>query len=806
MLNNNTLLLNYAKTCLRSSARQWQQVMLNMAGLSVGLAAALLILLYVLYESAYDRQHHDVGNTYRAEQIFIPIDQRFPISSPAIAQLLNNYDKNIRITRFSSQEVNIRHASGRSVRELMLYEPLAVEANFTDFFSVEVLSGDLAQTLEMPNRIALSESEAERLFGSTDVLGRQLVKDNQLLDVTAVYKNFSEQTHLVAGSLRRIDESELSRPLVINNVYSYLRLPVTLDRVALEHYLTEQLNAEGYGGQKIAQIKLRPLASIHLHSNLSYEFKVNGSFRTVQIAILLAVLLLFIATINYVNMSTARAGQRAKEVGVRKALGAGKSKLISQFMLESVGFCLLSGGVAVLLVYLSLPFFNQLVGRSISPGLLDVVGLTLLVAVVIGLIAGLYPAFFMSSFDAKRVLSGDFQRGSSAAWLRKSLLMMQSAISVALIVSALFIQQQLQLLQSAPTGYDREHRLMAEGIPYQQLFGEASANMITALQHQPGVVSVSQLDTKLTDTVSQAISLQIPGRAEPTPMLRQLGTGYDIVSAAGFQLLAGRDFSRQFAADWYHQAGDNYRGSIIISEELLRQLGFSEYEQALGQTWQYIEHDGKVAQLTVVGVIADVQIGSALNRPEPLVLTCGYSVLDKGQFLLSIKPEQLFATSQVVHDLLADRLARDDIKLSWLSEEFYQVYQAPRRQGAVVTSFAVLAILLTCVGLFGLSSFSAALRTREIAIRTVLGAGRFGLIRLLTLEYLRLVSISAVMVMPLVFWLIERWLSSFSVRIQQGPGEYIMALVLTLIICTLTVAGIAYRTTSKSPALVLRQQ
>ncbi len=800
MPDQSALIRSAIHTSVRSLSRQWLHMLLNISGLVIGMAAALLILLFVSYELSYDKQHPADENSYRVEQWFVPIAQRFPISSPAIKQALQQYHPQIEVTRFHTSAMKVTAAGQSSPRQMSLQAPLAVEANFTDFFRIDVLEGELLQALQQPGLIALSQSEAHRLFGQQNAVGQRLQSDNTSLKVVAVYADLPENTHLVAGSLRRIADTELATPLTMNNVYSYARLPSDIKLAELEQHLSKVLKEQGYEGQDIATIQLRALHDIHLYSNLAHELKPNGSIYSVQLAFALSALILLIVAINFINISTARAGSRAREVGVRKTMGASRAQLIVQFLLESVLICAVAGVFALLLAAACLPQFNLLVGRTINLDWSQLAGLQTLLVLFMGLAAGLYPAFYLSAFDAKRVLSGDFQRGGTAIWLRKCLLVLQGIISIALIVATLIIQQQLQLLQQAPTGYARTGTLLAEAIPQAQILQQDNA-LVQRLQQFPGVHAVSQIDAKLTDTVPQAISMRLPGKTELTPMIRQIGTGYQISKAAGFQLLAGRDFSAEFASDWYHSATDKNTASMIVTASLVQQLGYPSISSVIGEVWQHEEHNGQITHLTVVGVIADVQIGSAVNEAAPLVLICGYSWMEQSHLLLNLQPE----AESAVKEQIRAQLRLDDIRFQWVGDEYAMVYQAQQRQGQVVMTFAALALVLTCIGLFGLSAFTAGQRSREVAIRKILGAERTNLVRLLTREYMQLMLVSALIAVPLTYLALQQWLAGFSVRVQQSALDYVLALALTLVLSWCTVAVIAWRTASRSPAQVLRQ-
>lgn len=795
------MLGNYLTTGVRAVLRHKTHLALNLLGLTVGLASALLILLYVSYERGFDKMHPNAANSYRLEQFFIPMNQRFPVSSPAMKDLLQNYDDRIQITRINTGAPALRLAG--SSQQLTLEWPQSVEANITDFFHIEVLQGDLAIALTQPNQIALSEREALRLFGNSTAVGQQIQLAEQRYTVSAIYR-LPEQSHFQAGSLRRLSDEVANSGLAMNNVYSYVTLPADLNQQALLQQLTRQLNEQAYGDQQISELQLRALTDVHLRSNLAYEFKVNGSAGTVNICLLLAALLLLIAAINFINMSTARAAMRAKEVGVRKALGASRSQLFVQFMLESVLIASCAGLLAAVLVELVLPQFNLLVNRPLQLEYLGSFGWILLGATLsVGLLAGVYPAVFISAFDAKKVLSGDFQRGNTAIWLRKGLLVLQGAITIGLLVGTVVLQQQLHLLQNQPTGYDRQARLMINGIANEQLFWAENQSLLQSLQQLPGVEAVSKMDMQFTNTISQAGQLQVPGQTELS-MVSEIGAGFDIVQAAGLTLLAGRDFSEQYQSDKYQHNAEQLSAAVIVTESLAKRTGYASVQDAVGEQW--LMPGPNPLQLTVVGVVADVQIGSALKQQEPLMFICGRSAMNYGNIILNLTPAMAAATREKVQQLLSERLQRQDLDISWLDDDYTALYQNQQRQGKVIAIFAALAIALTCVGLFGLAAFSAEQRSREVAMRKVLGAGRLNLVNLLASEYIRLMAISAVLAIPATFWALDSWLAAFSVRISQNPFWYLLAATVTFAICWCTVAVLAWQVAGRKPAMVLRQQ
>lgn len=802
MSNHLVMFGSYLKTGLRALLRQKVHLALNLIGLSVGLAAAVLILLYVQFESGYDQMHPKAEKTYRVEQYFLPLEQRFPISSPAILAEFQTFDSRIQGTRMIEDSMKVRPQGAELPLNL---DFLAIEPNFTDFFSPEVVSGDLTKTLSNPGNLALSIKQSMRLFGHTDSVGATLTSNKQTYTVTAVFK-LPEQSHLEADALRLASDTILNQSLGINSAYTYVRLPENVDRSSLLKGVLEALSNKAYDGKATSEILFRALTDIHLHSQLSYELKTNGSWATLMTASVLALLLIIIAGINFINMSIARSSARAKEVGVRKTLGASRWQLFIQFMLESLMVAFIAGFIAAVLVEFGISAFNGLVNRPITLEYAGSFGfLLLLCSTAIGVLAGIYPALFISSFSARRVLSGDLQRGNTAVWIRKGLLVAQGAITVALLVGSVILHQQLNTLLNQDVGYKTDARLMVHNIKNEHLFWSENSSLINELRAIPGVRAASILDIDLTKTFSQVAQLRIPGQtqSDSLPPVANLGAGFDFAKATGINLLVGRDFEPSRQADWFSTGETQGKAAAIVTESLARRAGYSNLNDVIGESW--LIDDTMPTELNIVGVVSDFQVGAALGKTEPAIIVAGRSPMPYANIILHLDPMRASVTRDEIERMLKQRLDRMDIRMSWLSANFATMYDNQQRQRTIITLFAGLAILLTCVGLFGLAAFSAEQRAREVAMRKVLGATRLQIVNTLASEYMILMAISVFIAVPTTYFLVERWLAEFTVRTQQSAFVYLAASILTFGICWLTVAGISLRVANKKPGAVLRQ-
>ncbi|MCL5051254.1 MAG: ABC transporter permease [Firmicutes bacterium] len=801
MRNHVSMFASYIKTGLRALLRQKVHLALNLIGLSVGLAAAVLILLFVQFERGYDVMHPNAEQTYRVEQLFVPLEQRFPISSPAIVEEFQAVDSRIRGTRMFESSLYVRPPNAQLPLQL---DSMTIEANFTDYFSFDTVAGDFTRVLNDPSFIALTLEQSQRLFGRHDSVGETLTSDSQVFTVAAVIE-FPEQSHFHADSLRLASESDLNQPIMMNNAYVYVHIPDDVNRTQLVQAVSQVVNDKAYGGQNMSNVQLRALTDIHLRSQLSYEHKTNGSRATLLTASILAGLLLLVASINFINMSIARSGSRAKEVGVRKTLGATRWQLFTQFMLESLMVALLAGFLAAVMVEMGVSAFSNLVNRPISLDYLGSFGALLLVcSLIIGVLAGIYPAIFISAFNAKRVLSGDLQRGNTAVWIRKGLLVAQGAITVALLIGSAMLQQQLNILLNQDTGYQTEARLMVHGVDNEQLLWSENQSVLNDLNAMPGVRAASSMDIDLTNTYSQIATLRIPGQTAENrlPPVASFGASYRFVEATGLTLRAGRDFDPSRQADWFTMGEGTATASAIVTASLARSAGFSP-EDVIGQRWMI--DDAMPTELHIVGVVDDFQVGPALRRMEPAVIIAGRSPMTYANIIISLEPAVALSMRQDIEGMLQQRLNRMDIRTSWLGADFTAMYHNQQRQRTIIMLFAGLAILLTCIGLFGLAAFSAEQRSKEVAMRKVLGANRLQIVNTLAREYMVLMVISVIVAVPGTYFLVEWWLSGFNVRASQSLALYIGATALTFGICWLTVAGISMRVASRKPGLVLRQ-
>ncbi|WP_339140986.1 ABC transporter permease [Pseudoalteromonas galatheae] len=797
------MITNYLITALRTFKQQKQHFILNVAGLSVGLAAAILVALFAKNELSYDSQQPHAERIYRIGQDYSKLGLAvIPISNFPRAKEMEQYSQIesvfalTKVDWTNQAETDVQH-NGQGYK---LTEVLGATPNIQDFIEVDILTGDLSNALSVPNSIALNESEALRIFGTINIEGETLeFKDGQYT-VRAVFKDLPENTHFSFKSLVYI-EHDLSN-LDINSSYVYLKLTENTDVPELAQIFTDRY-FDGPMKGKLA-IELHPLRDLHLTAKSPFEMKSGGTEQVVVICAGLSVLLILIAGFNFINMTIAQSAKRAKEVGVRKALGASKLQLVIQFLAESVLVSLLSMIIACVLVELCLPSFNQLVDRALVVDYMSMLSVAVIaVAIAVGVGAGLYPALFISSFSAKRVLSGDLQRGNTAIFVRKSLLTFQAALSIALIIASVTLQQQLKHLQGLPLGYETAQRVVVSDLPKQSIFSKEPTVLMNRLTAIDGVEALNFIDTKLTVSINSSVSPTWPNGEQSEGITPTIGAGFNLVEGLGLTLLAGRDFSRTYAADWASQDGNGTNVGAIITETVAKQAGFSNYQDIIGQT---ILDKGRGLNMRVVGVVADVKVGNAQDASSNIIFLCGFSQSTVGEIIMTVSAQNIAYVQDQVIEILAKSANLYEPNISLMSDNYKAILRDDERVSLVVLIFTGLAVFLTCLGTFGLASFATARRQKEVAVRKVLGASRLSIVNILAKEFLSLVAVSIAIAYPVTYWLVGDWLANFNDRIEQAMWVYGIAALVVAGITWLTVATLAFKAASTRPSLILRYE
>ena len=801
------MIVNYFVTALRAIKKDQQHFFLNVIGFSLGLAAAILMALFAENELSYDKHQPDSERVYLAHTDWTSIGlQAISQSRYSNAETFKNHSQVEDIFRLVKSD-DLRHlnlavsklvqVNGNDYRLNNFY---SATSNILDFIALDLIGGDITQALTQPNQLVLSESEALRLFGESQVVGRTLKHQQGQYTIGAVFKDLAQNSHVQFDSLIHMPAQFVQE----GQGYVYYKLLANTDIASFEQQLTTEFN-QGQGDSTITMTLIN-MEDLHLKSNGPFMMKEGGSSTVLQICIALSVMLIVIASINFINLNIAQSTKRAKEVGVRKALGASKWQLVGQFLTESFLVVALAALMAFAMVELSLLAFNQMMDRELSLVYgSEFMLITSIVILAVGLLSGLYPALFMASFSTKRVLSGDFVRGATAVFVRKLTLCLQGSLSVGLIIAAIFLSQQINLIDNLAVGYEKSSRLVIKELPSEALYTQKNNSLLTAIRNFPGVEQVTLSSIDLTNDIKGGLFLSWPNGETLTGPQPTIATGYYAVETLGLTLLAGRDFSPQFSGDWY-QVDDknNSTVGVLVSRRMVELAGYPSPESVIGLT--LMDTNSKLTA-KVVGVIENVKIGSARQQALPISFNLGYyGPLSTGHIIIKASNANMAKLPSQVRQLIRQELHLSDVKITTLADDYANAHKNEHRALEMVTLFSLLAIFLSCLGTFGLASFATLRRQKEVAMRKVLGASRLSIVNLLAKEFLLLVTISIFIAYPLSYWLIGDWLASFNERIEQTVWVYLVAAAFISVITWLTVASIAFKTASGRPSLILRDE
>jgi putative ABC transport system permease protein len=794
------MLKHYLVVALRALGRRKGYSFLNIAGLAVGMACGILILLTVRHDLSYDRFHEHADRIFRV----VTIDEAFGVSSQRVGMTIPALAAAARES-FPEIEATVRLVGGSqqllSAGENDLYAEsvFLADSTFFSFFDFELVSGDAASALVEPNTVVLSKSMARRLFGDADPVG-QVVRANQETDfrVTGVAADPPPNSHLMfdaVASLYPTDSEEdagfaefLQSWTGIGSI-TYLKLNRRESASALVPRLNTLLRDRDVN--PVWSVTLQPLTDIHLRST-DVVFDVNAGKSDVAYVWglgLVGVFVLLIAAFNFMNLSTARSLDRAREIGIRKASGAHRHQLIKQHLGESLVIGSIAFLIAIGLVILVLPLIAATFDRSLGLYLLmdplTIVGLVC-IALTISLLAGSYPAFFLSGFETKAVLQGSFKSGARGATLRKALVVAQFTASVVLIVGTLVISRQLDHIMDRDMGYNRD-QVVALG-----LGGSALQERAPAFRHEL---------EQLPNIAGIARSNSLPGRGlgrggvqpEGIPddevwITSVLSVDHDWLDLLEVEVADGRNFSEEFGTD--------QQQAIIINEAAARELGWTD---PVGRRIQAAGQDREV-----VGVVRDFHFASIRHRVEPLIILYnpnGGSVMSVRIAAADVR-SSLASIEQVWTRIYPDY----PFEYSFLSDEFAALYAEESNFAFLSRAFALLAILIACLGLFGLAAFTAQQRTKEIGVRKVLGADIHRIVLLISREFVLLVGLAIVIAIPISYWAMNIWLGDFAYRISIGPEIFGFAALAALTIAMATVGYHALRSAIADPIAAIRAE
>ncbi len=801
------MLWSYLTTACRAIKKDKQHFFINLIGFSTGLAAAILMALFAQHELSYDKHQPDSESVYLAHTDYSSVGlQTISISSFNLAEKMKSNSQIMDIFKLANTQhigqglSNLIDVGGINYR---LHDFYMASSNILNFVNLITLAGDITKTLSQPNLLALSEREALRIFGHIQLIGQTVNYEQSQYTIGAIFADLPENTHFKFDSLIKMpDQIRLQ-----GNGYTYYKLNKNADLTQFTELLTAQSHAmRPWQVKQNVIMALINMEDLHLKDDDPAAMKNGGSLLVLRISLSLSVLLVIIASINFINLAIAQSTKRAKEVGVRKALGASKLQLIIQFLTESFLVVTLAILLAFSLVEYTLPSFNQLMETQLQ---LDFSAMFIwqLVAIMIavGLLSGLYPAVFIASFNVKRVLNGDLVRGSTAIFVRKLTLILQAALSVGLIIAAVSLNKQIQLINSVDVGYQKSSRLIIKSLPSNAIYKKENNHLLNAIRSLPGVEQVTPSNTNVTDDMEFNLNFVWPNGQIIEGLQPTISTGYFPVHTMGLKLLAGRDFTPAFSSDWYYRHEDKTRHvGIIVSRRMAELAGYQDIDSVIGLT---LTEEMRNMKAKIVGVIENVKIGSARQQTLPMSLNLGFfDVSVTSDIVIKTADVDTTILSKQISKLISKELHLSNVQINELTADYDHAHKSEYKTLTMVNVFSMLAILLTCLGIFGLASFSTLRRQKEVAMRKVLGASRLSIVNIIAQEFLILVVISVAVAFPVTYWFLGDWLANFNERIEQSIELYIFAALTIAAVTWLTVATIAFKAASSKPSLILRDE
>lgn len=793
------MLRNYLKIALRNLLKHKIFSAINMVGMAIGLACFLLLALYVRDELSYDRYNANADRIVRVVQQAQWQGGNLnlaPTSAPFAEALKRDYPEVEKTVRFNPEGGGLITFGDKKVDVPAIF---FTDPTVFDVFTFPFLYGDPGTALHNTQSIVLTKSVAENLFGDArKAVGKVVEFSNHFPNtVTGVIEDLPASSHLQFKALRSFPDA-YTGGWQQAELYTYLLLregskAETLS-AKLPGFFSKYLKKEM--GNVTYRLELQPLTSIHLHSHLDYEISPNGNARTVSIFAAVAALILLIAGINYVNLYTVRALGRTREIGVRKAVGSFRRQLVGQFLTEAMLMTGLAGLVSIGLVIIALPYFNQLADKSLtlrnwSGTLLTVVLFSLLV----GALSGLYPAIRMSEFRPVAALRGQSGSQQSTAGFRQSLVVFQFVATVALIACSGIVYRQMQFVRQADLGFNKTQvltfHLDNEGVR------ERVEALKEALLESPLIESASAASNPIgnNNIGGTGMFFEQNGTFSPTPqMVQRFLVDPDYLSTLEIKLLIGRNFSESFSSD--------ASGAVLINQTLARQLG----PKPVGKRVRYfIDQANHTAEARIVGVVRDFHTYSLQHKVEPLVLQMP-AALDKDNMYVRIRSGNVTAALTHIQRVYRTFDPAATADFHFLDENFSKQYQAEQKQGDVLLMFTVLAIVIACLGLFGLVAFVAEQRTKEIGIRKVLGASVTSIVALLSRDFLKLVLIAIVIATPLAWYAMYHWLQDFAYRIEISWWVFALAGGLTILIALLTISFQSIKAALMNPVKSLKTE
>lgn len=803
------MLQNYVKIAFRNLIKHKGYTLINISGLAVGITCCVLIMLFVIDELSYDRFHVDTDRIYRAnlKARLNSKDLRMAMTPAPMADALVKIFPEIESSARLKKEGNFTVRYGDKIfNEKRFYFG---DPSVFDVFSFALINGDPKTALTEPNSIVLTEETAQKYFGDENPVGKILLMDGKNdYKVTGVMKNIPHNSHIHFDLLASLTTLEESRDpwWINNNFYTYLKLRENQSYKALEEKLIP-LVREKAGPQIQAATGtsfdeflamggdygffLMPLSDIHLYSDIAEEPEPQGNIAYVYIFSAIAFFILLIACINFMNLTTARSSGRAKEIGIRKVLGSYRTQLIRLFMAESILVSFIALAIAMVLTEIMIPLFNDLSGKQLSLNYFNhpwMLPWLLIMGASVGLIAGSYPAFFLSAFQPVKVLKGELSKGVRSGKLRSTLVVMQFGISIALMIGTGIVFDQLEYLRSKKLGFDKERVVVMQNA---WLLRDQRHVFKQEILKQPFAVNATLLNSNLGGDMGNS-GYQVDNGTNETFLLWTMRTDFDFIPTMNIEVAEGRNFSKEFLTD---------SGAVLINETAARIMGI---QKPLEHHIIELDPDKKEnAHYPIIGVVKDFHFESLHQPIRPMIIFSTW----RGSYLnIRLQEGDPKPMLQAIESTWNRFLPGEPFVYSFLDEDFDALYRTEYRVSKIITVFSALAIFIACLGLLGLAAFTTEQRTKEIGVRKVLGASVAHIITLLSRDFLKLVTIAFVFAAPIAYWGMHIWLQDFAYRTSIGATVFILSGVLAVAVAFLTVAYQAIKAATSNPVNALKYE
>ncbi len=806
------MLFNYLKSAVRNLKRTALFSFISILGLGVGMAACLLILHYVNFEKSYDRFYKDSERIYRLRYERTSEEgQKVQFASccpPALDVIKGAYPEVEEIARvFRYRAIVSRKEQNIHFTEERMY---FAEPDFFKIFAITFIKGDPLDGIRSANNAFISRSTAVKYFGDEDPMGKTFSVDGKVIyTVAGIFEDVPLNSHLKFDillsyqNLLSIFPPEVRQSWGYTGYYTYLKLKPGADPLAFEKKMPDLVKshaAELMSYYKVLiELKMQPLTDIHLTSHFMQEYEINGSRTSVNVLMIVAVFIIFMAWINYVNLSTSRSLTRAREVGLRKVVGASRFQLIYQFFYETFIIYALAVMLALILINVFLPYFSRITGTPVGDGLWETswFWLSLLALFLAGIVlSGSYPVVAVSAYRPVVVIRGDLGSKPKGMNLRKALVVFQFVIALVLITATFSVYRQIVFMKNQDLGFDMEQTLVVS-IP--RVRDESFKESVTSFKQE--LLRQSQI-RKL------CVVTEVPGRqiiwdnggirraGEDTAKGKNyqiVGVDYDFVNVFNLRIIQGRNFSKDFPDD---------KNALVLNETAVKTMGFNSNEEAIGEL---VDYWGEL--YPIIGVLADYHQQSLKVAFEPhLYRLYPYGRPPWGRFAIKIDAQNVKETIPMIGRYYEQFFPGNPFEFFFLDDYFNQQYVSDELFGRVIGIFSFLAVFVTCLGIFGMTSFMAIQRTKEIGMRKVLGASTGSILRLLMKEFLGLIGVSLFIAWPLAFWGIQKWLNAFANRMSWNFLLFLMPLVIVLTITTVTMSSTIIKSALANPVDSIRQE